>query len=687
MKKLVSFLLILILIAGLMLTLASCDRPTVSVKSEMKISEDFSGTRTISVVYPLSVDIDAMKDDIIADDPTAEIDGAQFSYIGVEEDGYRFELTLSFTDRDKYRKLISALTGRSATVFFSRKNTYLTRGTRMTEDFDVSELIPWVVSDTLSSDAAKGLYFDYQINTVTIGSDTYETASTVSINDCEGSAIDSVAVKTSNDKEGYYDRTFAFTVPNATYSADKNAIESYFTANTLSEAKYAGWAAVGSNMVYTVIYEDMNLKKMTEVTAKLLDSDSVEIFYGDRDNASTPLSEGLTFEENLDTFSFIGTENSFPKLDYSYSLPLNTTYGEGSVFENGRWVSAGSWENDLYTVQLTDGAVRLRIPDGIQYSVSAINFSLESLSDAKFRRSTDFVYPKSDGKAAVEYAESYFSSKGVACERREDDTTYTCHVPFEGTTEEITSRLVSVFGSGNFMAYEQSRGMFDLSVKTTLTDYVNLGYMLNSDNAAVPMNYSVSSEGGENIVSVSIDGSETAYTEQSRSTLPVKGGCATVKYHGNIPVVSAIVIYIVVGAVLLALTAFVCIMLMKPKKRRRYADPVNNPEVVYDREDLPETETDAETDPAEKPASLSQTTTFSILELNTLVRNKKYVDEIDRDVEARLREQSLEEQKQDIRAKELEDLSRKVYGSEEPENAEAAAEEAPTAPESEGQSE
>ena len=686
MKKLVSLLLILTLIAGLTLMLTSCDRPTVSVKSEMKITESFSGTRTISIVYPLSVDIDAMKDKIIADDPTAEIEGASFSYIGVEEDGYRFELALSFADRDKYRKLITALTGRSATVFFSRKNTYLTQGTRMTEDFDVSDLIPWVVSDTLSSDAAKGLYFDYQHNTVTIGSDTYDTGSTISVNDCTGSAIESISVKTSNDKEGMYDRTFAFTLPNATYTADKTAIESYFTANTLPEAKYAGWAAEGSNMVYTVIYEDMNLKKMTEVTAKILDSDSVEIFYGDRDNASTPLSEGLTFEENLDTFSFIGTENSFPKLDYAYSLPLNTTYGEGSVFEDGRWVSAGSWDNDLYTVRLTDGAVRLRIPDGIQYSVSGVNFALASLRDSKFRRSTDFIYDKSNGKAAVEYAESYFSSKGVSCERREDDATYTCHVTFEGTTEEITSRLVSVFGSGNFLAYEQTKGMFDLSVKTTLTDYVNLGYMLNADNAAVPMTYSVSSEGGENIVSVSVDGSETAYTEQSRSTLPIKGGCATVKYHGNIPVVSAIVIYIVVGALLLALTAFICIMLMRPKKRRRYADPVNNPDVVYDKEDLPETEPDAG-EPAEKPASLSQTTTFSILELNTLVRNKKYVDEIDRDVEARMREQSLEEQKQDIRAKELEDLSRKVYGVEEPDSEDTTPAQSPTTPESEGQSE
>ena len=88
-----------------------------------------------------------------------------------------------------------------------------------------------------------------------------------------------------------------------------------------------------------------------------------------------------------------------------------------------------------------------------------------------------------------------------------------------------------------------------------------------------------------------------------------------------------------------------------------------------------------------QPASLSQTTTFSILELNTLVRNKKYVDEIDRDVEARMREQSLEEQKQDIRAKELEDLSRKVYGVEEPDSEDTTPAQSPTTPESEGQSE
>ena len=667
MKKQITILLVIILALCMSLGLTGCDQPAVSVSSQLRIDENFSGTRTVAAIYPLSTDIDALKDKIIADNPTAEIDGADFRYIGVEDDGYHFELQLTFSDKSKYEGIISALVGRNADVFLSRKNTYLTQGTRMAENFDVSELIGWIISDTAACDEAKNLIFIYDSNTVEIGADSYETSSTVSINECTGSAVNAIAVKTSNDKEGFYDRTFTFTVPNNTYNVDRNAIEQYFAANTLPDAKYSGWSSEGSNMVYTVIYEDLSIEKMAEVTSEILDTDSTAIFYGDRDNASTPLSEGLTFEENIDAFSFIGPENGFPTLYYSYSLPQSTIYGEGAVFEDGRWVSAGTWTDDVYTVELKNGSAKLRIPDGIQYTVSGINFSLASLGDSRFHRSTDFLYPKSGGKAAVDYAVDYFNGKGMESEVSETEKDYVCHVSFEGNTEEITAGLVKVFGSGNFMAYEQRRGMFDLSIKTVLTDYVNLGYMLNSENAACPMTYSVSSEGGENIVSVSVDGSETAYTEQSRSSLPIQAGCATVQYRGNIPVVSRIMVYVTVGAILLVLTTVVCILLMKPKRRRRAADPLHHPDAVYENEDTPEEDVAEELpekaeDSPQKSTPLSQTTTFSIFELNALVRNKKYVDEINKDIEERMHAQSLEEQKNDIRARELEEMSRKVYG-------------------------
>lgn len=678
MKKQISILLIVILILSLCVGLSGCDQPKVSVSSVLTISDSFSGSRTVKAVYPVSADIDSVKEQIIADDPTGDIPGASFSYIGVKEDGYYFELELNFSDKAEYEKIVGDLLGRSTTVFLSRKNTKLTQGTRMKEDFDVSELISWMVNDTAAADQTKKLAFDFSSNTVEIGSDTYETGSTTSINDCTGSQISSISVKTMNHKSGSYDRTFAFTLPNATYSQDKSAIESYFLSNTLPDAKYAGWSAEGSNMIYTVIYEDLKVSEMQEVTAKILDTDSSSVSYGDIDNASTPLSEGLTYEEDIDSLSFIGEDNGFPVIHYSYSLPLNTTYGDGSVFEDGRWVSAGSWENDLYTVELDKGSARLRIPDGIQYKISGIDFSTASLGDSRFRRTTQFLYDTETGSAASDYALSYFASKGI-----EDATVSTtdenivCSVVFEGTTEEITEQLVNAFGSGNFMAYEQKKGMFDLSIKTVLTDYVNLGYMLNSENADCPMNYSVSSEGGENIVSLSVDGSETAFTESNSGTMAIKGGCATVRYRGNIPVTSSIIIYLASGLVLLVLTSFIAIKLIKPKKKR-VPDPLNNPEAVYAEEPVEEAEEEAQEESTdEKPKKkvpLAQTTTFSIFELNTLVRNKKYVDEINKDVEQRMHEQSIEDQKNDIRARELEEMSRKVYGDGDEEEAKEASE-------------
>lgn len=672
MKKLCSVLLIIILILSLSACLSGCEKAKVAVSSVLSIDERFKGTRTVTAVYPVSADIDAVKDKIIADDPTAEIPGASFSYSGVKEDGYYFELKLRFTDKAEYERIVGSLIGRKTAVFLSRKNTALTQGTRMAEDFDVSELITWMVSDTAAAEQTKNLTFDYSANTVQIGADSYDTKSTAAIYDCTGSAVNSISIKTMNHKSGSYDRTFAFRLPHATYTKDKDAIEAYFLSNTLPDAKYAGWSAEGSDMVYTVIYEDMTVAEMANVTAKLLDTDSVAISYGDIDNASTPLSEGLTYAENLDSFSFIGENDGFPTIRYSYSLPLNTTYGEGSLFENGRWVSAGAWENDLYTVELNSGTAQLRIPDGIQYQISGIDFSVASLGDSRFRRTTEFLY-EPNNSAAAHYALSYFKAKGVEnAAVNTTDQNIACSVSFEGTADEITSQLVNVFGSGNFMAYEQKKGAFDLSVKTVLTDYVNLGYMLNSDNAAQPMHYSVSSEGGENIVSLSVDGSETAFTESNKGTMAIKGGCATVRYRGNIPVTVSIVIYLTAGLVLLVLTAFIAIKLIKPKKKR-VPDPLNNPEAVYADADMPATDDASENDTEDASskekgarAPLAQTTTFSILELNTLVRNKKYVDEINKDVEQRLHAQSLEEQKHDIRARELEEISRKVYGARTP---------------------
>ncbi len=683
MKKLTAVLLILILCMSLCLCLSGCDSPTAAVKSVLDINSSFAGTRTVTIVYPPSTDIEVLNQRLVEDSPTAEIDGAEFSYTGVQENGFCFELSLSFTNKTKYEEMVGKLIGRSAEVFLSQKNTTLTKGVRMAEDFDVSELIAWVVRDTASEKATSGIGFDYSGNLVRIANQEYETDSTVSVNDCKGSRISTVSIKTSNDKEGSFNRTFAFTVPNDTYLHDREAIEQYFLTNTSPDAKYSGWSPEGSNMVYTVIYEGLDRENLAKLTAMLLDTDSVDIFYGDRDNVSTPLSEGMAYEESLDTFSFIGPDEGFPRLEYAYSLPTSTTHGDGSVFRDGKWVTEGAWEEGVYKLSTTSGAVQLRVPDGVQYAINGIDFSLTSLGDARFRRVTDFLYSKTDGYDGMNYANSYFLKKGADSVMTEDEDNLICRVTCEGTTEEITDMLVKLFGSGNFMAYRVHEGLFALTVKTELSDYVNLGYMLNSGNANRPMTYRVNSEGGENIVSVSVDGAETAYTERGAGSLQIKNGTANVEYHGNIPIVSHIVIYILIGFSLLGLTCVIAIMLVRPKRRRKPApDPLNNPDAFaglpFDDNDRLDGQSGSEDEQdengEESPASLAQTTTFSIFELGVLSRNKKVVDEINKEVEERIRQDTLENRKNDIRAKELEDLSRRVYGGGENEASDEAPE-------------
>ena len=653
MKKLLSAFFALLLILTTALTLTGCDQPTVSVVSETRIwSDGFHGSRTVTVKYPLSVDIDAIKDKLIDDAPSAAVYGAWFDYKGVEEDGYYFELTLAFGSREEYEEEVSAIIGRSADAFFSRKDTILTKGTRMAENFSSADLIAWITRTTAAADATKDVVFRYDSNTVIIDSDTYTTDATTNINDVEGSTVNSISVKTSNDKEGHYNRTFVFSIPNQAYIASKEDFEQYFLTNTAPAAGYYGWTSEGTNMLYTVIYDQVSLSELSEYTAMLLDTDSVEIFYGDKDNASTPLSEGLAFEETFDTFSFIGPDNGAPALSYSYSLPTSTIHGDGAVYSDGKWRVDGAWEEGVYKLDLTSGSLKLRVPDGIQYAINGIDFNLESLGGEQFRRTTSFLYSKTDGYDGMHYAAEFFEQKGADVTTGEDDENLYCTVTCEGDTAAITRSLVSWFGSGNFMTYRRNTGALALSTKTAFVDYINLGSILNSSNANRPMRYTIVSSGEENIVTTAVDGVQNAY--DAASALTVTGGNATVEYNGNIPITSHIVIYSLVGAALLILTILAAVFLLRRKKPKVSAEAQKIIDESGAEEDIAAS--------AEGSAPM-QTTTFSILELGALSRNKKYVEEINRDVEERMEADRLREQKEEIRRRELEEMGRKVYGA------------------------
>lgn len=298
MRKLTALITALIIIL-LSLALTGCDTGFVRVDSTLNINNNFSGSRNITVVFPLDAKIDELKDAVLEESPCDDIKGASFEYLGIEEDGYYFSLNLDFTSKKEYLDEINSLISREADVFLSRVNSPLTKGIRMSEDFDVSDIVSWIVRLSKNNPSTSKLDFKYTNNAVSINNEIFTADSTIDIDNREGLSVNSITVDTTNFKDDKYGRSFVFSFPNETYQSNKNAIEQYFLSNTSSSCSYYGWSSKGQNTEYSVIYEDITLDELEEFTSMLLDTENTEVFYGDRDNSSTPLSEGLTFDEKV----------------------------------------------------------------------------------------------------------------------------------------------------------------------------------------------------------------------------------------------------------------------------------------------------------------------------------------------------------------------------------------------------
>ncbi len=653
MKKTLSLIMATLLILST-LVLSGCGKDTAVVESVLEIDSDFSGHRSIKVKYPLSVHIDELSKAFALNNPLKDSESSVFEYLGVEQDGYSFLMDIVFDSHEEYISQVRKLVGREVMSQMAQPNSVLTSGTRMKEDFDVSQLISWMTELANVNDETKSVSYDYAVNTVSINGEVFNTESTIDISQREGKPINSILIETTNLKDDSYDRTITFSVPNQTYVDLSGSIEQYFTTNTSPAAQYCDWTSQGSSWEYKVIYKDLSLEELNEYTEMLLDTSEAELFYGDKDNSSTPLSEGLVFEESFNTFSFMNADGGDVKLSYKYALPTKTTHGDGSLYNDGKWSALGSWQDGIYSVDVDSDTMSVRIPDGIQYAINGIRMNLEVCDKDSFVRKTELLYSKTQGMDGMLYAQEFFLSKGVVVETDEDDENLICRVVSSGDQKTITDDLVRCFGSGNFLAYTVKEPAFSLSAKTQLTDYVNLSYMLNSTNANRPITYTVHSSGDENIIDLSCD-SSTLVKDSEKSdilTVDVKGGQGTVLYNGNIPNLKNIIIYCVIGAVMLCLTILAIVYMLKKQRAKAKA--------------LDES----------VPSELQQTTTFSITELRLRSEklDKKYRDDIDKEIEEKIEADRIETLTKEARAKELDRITRMVNG-EPPEETEGTTEE------------
>ncbi len=565
MKKFISLFLIIVLIFSMAVLFTGCGETGITAESILKTDENFSGTRTINLRLPSKIgvtqaiellnknmpDMDEYKDSISVEDTSDNQHTNQITF------------TITFDSKDDYTNKVSQLLGNEVTVNMAKPDNALISGTRYVEDFDAVQLLSWITTVLESNFDVTKINYDFESNVVDLDGSLFTTGTTAVVNEVEGEPIEKIYISTTNYKNNSYDREFVFEVTEAVYKSLGKDLEYYLDDITNELAQYKGWTNKGGLYEYKVIFKNLNVEELKNVTNQIMDMSQGSIAYGDFTNSSTPLSEGLIFEEQLNTLNYMGNDKSMVPVVYNYSVPTNTTHSEGSVLENGSWINKGTWSDYTYTLETNKGAEKIHIPDGIQYPISGINFYLNNNGGDNFTRTVDILYAK-DNENGVSYAFNFFKGKGANVTREEDASYYICRIKTEGTALEVSKKTVEYFGGGNHLDYEYKENPMDISDYTNFVDYINIGYMLTAENMSKPMTYTVTKTGAENIVRVNVDSDKNKNTldrpdEQGKYVVTFTGGNASISYNGSIAhwgkltlfTVIAVAIIVVAGALLL----------------------------------------------------------------------------------------------------------------------------------------
>lgn len=585
LKNTIKQLTVILFAFAIIFIITGCGKTHTKVENLMKISDNFVGERVVTVEFDKAVFNNQEKQKAI-EATIKEKCPNNLSYRTEKKDGaYKCVFVLSFSSLEEYKTKVASILGRQIAVAYGYTNTALSKGTYYKEDYDGMELVAWL-DDALYQNQASKLELESEStsNVVKYNSEVFSSkASTLNTSTVKGEAVRSVTIDTTNYKNTLFDRTMTLSVPIETYNKLGASLQQLMTARVNPEGVCA-WKQNNDCMEFTVKYEKIDIAKLQEYTRLFVDCHNESIYYGDQNKSSTPLAEQLVFQERIDLLTFVSGTEEPVQMNYNYTLPKETTHGEGVGLSNGEWETCGIWTNSTYKITDKNGVYDIRVPDGMQYTIKGINIKLTDLGNNSFQRSVDFIYDRNTGQKGLDYAYNFLAVRGFTVSKETVEGGIACRITQQGTAKELSSAVSDLFGSGN--SFECSIRTNDLSVVTDInvTDNVNISHMLTGTNSNIKINYTAVSESKEyirnlNITNKASNTSSTARMDENNSyTAIIDGGNFSMNYSATTPYLKGIAIYCSICAVILSIAILTIIMLIKYNSRLNSleADNTNN---------------------------------------------------------------------------------------------------------------
>lgn len=592
----IKLLTVVLLAFVIIITTTGCRETHTKVENLMKITDDFVGERVVTLEFDKNISNNQEKQKTIEDIIKEKCPNNLSYRTETVEETYKCVFVLSFSSLDEYKTKVASVIGRQIAVAYGYTNTILSKGTYYKEDYDGMDLVAWLDDALYQEQSAKiELETESTSNVVKYNSEVFSSkTSTLNTSTVKGEAVRGVKIATTNHKNTLYDRTMTLSVPIATYNKLGASLQELMLTRVNPEGVYS-WKQNNDCMEFTVKYEKIDLAKLQEYTKLFVDCRNESIYYGDQNKSSTPLAEQLVFEERINLLSFVSGTEAPIQMDYSYTLPEETTHGEGVGLSNGEWETCGQWTNSTYKVTDTNGVYDIRVPDGMQYTIKGININLTDLGENNFKRSVDFVYDSNTGQKGLDYAYNFLALKGFTVSKESVPDGIACRVTQQGTDDEINNAVADLFGSGN--NFEYSKHTNDLSVVTDInvTDNVNISHMLTGANSNIKINYTAKSESKEyirnvNIINKATNIQSTARLDENKNyTAIIDGANFSMNYSATLPYFNGIALYCTICTTIILIAALTIALLIRYNRKLKAIEESNTNKEVDNTKKSPAT--------------------------------------------------------------------------------------------------
>lgn len=513
MKKMKAGMLFLLCAVILAICCACSKQQVVPVDTLLTLDSSGAGSRTVTCHFSgAGLDGNAAE----------ELDGLITRYCpsmltySKQQDGddVQYQFQLAFASYQDYTDQIAQLLGRRPVIIFAFPDNVFTSGSRISEDFESSELFSWLYA-ALSLEELQGSIsprFSSAATAVCLDGRTQTTGSPISLNRTRGHALDAIHLDTVNNGDGTYDRTIAFRIPLTTVHELGSDLETYMNARTDPLAESAQWTDFISGREYAVTFRGMTLPELSRCTNLLLNSRfSGSLRSGENTEGSTPFVDGFLFEETLDLSSYTASNGRDIPIRYRYSTKSQRAIAGGETYLSGAWNTKGEVSDGSYQYEGRASLLNLRVSEQTEHQALGTAITLICLGDGQFKRDVDFLFDPKDNES-VQYALAYLSAKnsGAIVEQGTSEQGLLCHISAQGSAEEISRQMSALFGENNTMTYRWDGSALQVHRTTQLSDTIRMGRLYTGVNRNLPITYCIQTNGKEQL-------NDVRYTSETRS--------------------------------------------------------------------------------------------------------------------------------------------------------------------------